>query len=145
VLGSYGDVTLVSMTSEEYGEQYVLCYKDCKKAVSWYGHAELMPFSGILGYQGVAVVCTTSDITKTSDNGADIQTPYSVEYYGIKDDQLIYIGSNYGIGTAEEHYSYHVDTRDIDGDGITELISENVYSADGGTNIYIYKRSGGTV
>ena len=145
VLASYGDVTLVSMTSEEYGEQYVLCYKDSRKAVSWYGHAELMPFSGILGYQGVAVVCTTGDITKTSDNGTDIKTPYSVEYYGIKDDQLIYIGSNYGLGSAEEHYSYHVDTRDIDGDGITELISENVYSPDGGTNIYIYKRSGGTV
>ncbi|MBP0954691.1 MAG: hypothetical protein J6M90_03485 [Oscillospiraceae bacterium] len=145
VLASYGDVTVQSMISEEYGEQYVLCYKDSKKAISWYGHAEIMPFSGILGYRGVSVICTTGDITRTTVDSANIQTPYSVEYYGIKDDQLIYIGSNYGIGTTGDHYSYHVDTRDIDGDGIRELISENVYSADGGTNIYIYKRSGSTV
>lgn len=85
------------------------------------------PFTGIMGYNGFF------DLETVMDGHFKL-----CFYYAQTESSVLPIGESFGFGRED----YIVD---LDGDGVTELICNCTYGADGGRTAYVFRNRGGAV
>ncbi len=138
ILCRYGDFTVEYASFENGTPACVLKYKDDSMSLPNYPYYDIMPFSGILDYTGVSV---TAYAVKDMSEGQ-----YHTLFFGTdKNDRLKCIGENCGICSKDRNIYENVTTKDIDGDGIFELISDNTSEDNGVEWVKIFTRKDDTV
>lgn len=117
----YGDIKALGETAE--GIRALLAYLD-QQGSAPEQPKKSRPFAGILGYSG---------FVKETETVGDIWSMWT--YYAEESGQTFPIADSFGFTDEPQ------DTvADLDGDGVTELIANVQYGADGATRAYVYQR-----
>ena len=144
----YDGLSWKKLTSGEGYYRSVLTYWDAEgetsawefhenfnyKFMAWYNKwktpepvLEQASFSDILGCSGYVLSDNTMEFWSIRD------------YYAVIGNQQFLIAQTFGFGEAQDY------VRDLDGDGVTELIANVQFNGDGGAMVYVYQRRGNTI
>ena len=112
------DGDILSQCSIDYpgfGSTFTFTCKGKEFQHNYFGYAEVLPFSDIMGESGV-ILSISSQPGRTGN--------FSDHYYAVRGDSVRLIAENRGIRMSDEEFST-VYQKDLDGDGINELITNN--------------------
>ena len=144
----YDGLSLTKLTSGEGYYRSVLTYWNAEgaasawefhenfnyKFIAWYNKwktpepvLEQTAFSDILGCSGYVITDNTMEFWSSRD------------YIAVIGDQQFLIANTFGFGDPQDY------VRDLDGDGVAELIANVQFGGDGHAMVYVYQRRGDTI
>lgn len=124
---TYGDGGPLQLLVQYQGQEQIIEYIEEEHRRNPENYV-IEPFEDICGYNGFCV----------RDESWFVQ--YYSDYYVMSDDKILQIAHSFGGNQLDNNY-----VKDLDGDGINELICNVTYGADGVQHVIVYKRFGNEV
>lgn len=124
---TYGDGGPLQLLVQYQGQEQIIEYMEEAHRRNPENYV-IEPFEDICGYNGFWV----------RDESWFAQ--YYSDYYVMSDDEILQIAHSFGGNQLDNNY-----VKDLDGDGINELICNVTYGADGVQRVIVYKRFGNEV